>query len=481
MTRSKSNRKRRLPARTARPRSGQRPRWRSLPILCAVVSLALAGTVVYLIARRPAGDSRSRKPTPAPARMQIAPIVLTGLTIEQQVATLREEATKLAEDLATRFPNEPEAHMLLGDTHRRFGRSAEAVSCWQKASNLDPRLASAYDRMAIVAMEKGQFEEALALWRQALALDPALPDVYDKMGRVLLASGRQDEAITALTEAVRIAPTSAPTYYLLGQAHLQRSQYESAIAYYQKALELDPSLHNAHYGLATAYARLKQPALAQQYQATFRKLSANDSESRSYGFSAEDDLAKARADYVSSALRGAKLLRVRGHLSAAEALLQQAAVADPNDVACHKRLAAFYRGTGKLPQALAQCEQVARLEPNDPTCQLLIGALALELKQPARAETAFQRITTLAPNQSVGYRELARLYLETGQKPAEARRLAEKVVVLEPTAANYFLLGQACYQAGDTNAALSAVSKAIKLDPRNSGYQQAYNMMKTRR
>ena len=105
------------------------------------------------------------EPAPAPARETIDAIGLTGLTIEQQVATLREEATKLAEDLAARFPNEAEAHMLLGDTHRRFGRSAEAMTCWQKASELDPHRASPYDRMAIVAMEKGQFDEALALWR----------------------------------------------------------------------------------------------------------------------------------------------------------------------------------------------------------------------------------------------------------------------------------------------------------------------------
>jgi tetratricopeptide (TPR) repeat protein len=413
--------------------------------------------------------------------MKIAPVVLTGLTIEQQVATLRETATKLAEDLATHFPNEAEAHMLLADTHRRFGRSAEAVDCWQKALQLDPRLASLYDRMAIVAMEKGQFEEALTLWRQALAIDPALPGVCDKMGRVFLASGQQDEAITALTDAVRIAPTSAPTYYLLGQAYLQKNLYESAVAYYQKALELDPGLRNAYYGLATAYARLRQPALAKKYQTTFRELSADDSEGRPYGFSAEDDLSKARADYLNAALRGATLLQAKGQSSTGEALLQQAVAVDPNQAAPRKRLAACYRSAGKLPQALAQCEQIARLEPNDPTCQLLIGALSLELTQPVRAEAAFRRITALVPNQSVGYHELARLYLETGKGAAEARRLAEKAVTLEPNAANYFLLGQACYQAGDTKAALSAVNKAIQLDPRNSSYQQAYNMMKMRR
>jgi predicted Zn-dependent protease len=168
-------------------------------------------------------------------------------------------------------------------------------------------------------------------------------------------------------------------------------------------------------------------------------------------------------------------------MSGAEVLLRRAVTVDPNEVDCRKRLAAFYQGVGQLPKALAQCECVARLEPNDPTCQMLIGSLALRLKQPARAEAAFERIMVLAPDQSIGYRELARLYLGTGRKTAEARTLAEKAVALEPIAPNYSLLSQACYQAGDIEGALAAMGKAVQLDPGNSRYQQAYNTMKARR
>ena len=418
---------------------------------------------------------------PAPVAVKVHPITLTGLTTAQQVATLRGAATKLAEDLLARFPQEAEAHMLLGDVHRRFGRSAEAVVCWRHTLQIDPRRISAYDRIAIVAMEKGQFEEAISLWRQVLVLDPASPGIHSKLGRMLMAQGQQDQAIAALTEAVRLEPASAQTHYLLGQAHFQKNLYEQAVGCYEKARELDPNLANPHYGLAQAYARLRQPALARQYQATFKKLSAEDPEDRPYGFSAEDDLSRARADYVSPALRGAKLLKAKGRMATAGALLRQAAAVDPNDIACRKRLAAFYQGVGQLPQALVQCEHVARLDPNDPACQLLIGSLALQLKQPAKAEAAFRRVTVVAPGQSVGHRELARLYIGSKQKPAEARRLAEKAVALEPIAPNYFLLGQACYQSGDTKAALAAMSKAIQLNPRHNGYQQAYNTMKMRR
>jgi len=463
--------------RHSKPRSPSRAK----PVFLGVVFLGVVGTLVFLVARRPPNASRHGEPAPAPASQPIEPITLTGLTTEQQVTTLREATTKLAEDLVARFPQQAEAHVLLGDVHRRFGRSAEAVAGWRDALDIDPRRISAYDRIAIVDMEKGQFEEAISLWRQVLALDPAGPGVHDKLGRVLMALGRQDEAIAALMEEVRISPTSARTYCLLGQAHLQKNQYEQAIGYYEKAMGLDPNLANACYGLATAYARLRQPEKARQYRERFRALSAPEPEERPYGFSPQDDLIKAREDFVNHAVRGATLLQARGQMPAAAALLQQAVAVDPNHVDCHKRLAALYRGAARLPEALRQCEQIARLEPTDPTCQLLIGSLALQLKQPGKAEAAFKKLVTLAPHEPVGYCELARLYLGSDEKLTEARRLAEKAVELAPVAPNYFLWGQACYRAGDAENALAALRKAIQLDPRNAEYQQTYNMIEMRR
>jgi len=481
MTRPEPGRRGKKKSAANRPRSGQRTRARLGPVLVVTAILCAGGVLVILSTRQQSITPHGPEAPVRQAAETAPPIDLSGMTVEQQVATLRDEATKLAEDLAARYPNDAEAHVLLGDVHRRFGRSEEAMNCWRKATELDARQASAYDRMAIVAMEKGQFDEALNLWRKVLALAPGSADIHGKMGRVFMASGRQDEAIAALTEAVRLSPTSALTSYLLGQAYLQKAEYERAIGWYEKALVLDPSLANAHYGLATAHARLRQPALAKQYQASFKAVSASGEEDSPYGFSAADDLRRAREDYIGPALRGATLLKAKGQTSGTEALLRRAVAVDPNEVDCRKRLAAFYQGTGDHAKALAQCECVARLEPNDPTCQLLIASLALQLKQPARAEAAFARITEVAPSQSVGYRELARLYLGTGQRTAEARRLAEKAVALEPIALHYAILSQACYQAGDIEGALAAMGQAIQLDPGNSGYQQAYNMMKTRR
>ena len=480
MAKPKSSRRHKPRAPVFHPPSKQSSRSRAKLVFLGIALFCIAATLVFLIARRQPNASRHSAPAPAPASQPIEPLIRTALTTEQQVTALREATTKLAEDLVARFPQEVEAHVLRGDVHRRFGRSADAVACWRDALEIDPRQISAYDRIAIVDMEKGQFEEAISLWRQVLALDPATPGVHDKLGRVLMALGQQDEAIGALTEEIRISPTSARTYCLLGQAHLQKNRYEQAIGPYEKALALDPNLSDACYGLATAHARLRHPEKARQYRERFRVLSSQEPEERPYGFSPPDDLIKARADFVNHAMRGATLLQSKGSMPAAAVLLQQAVAVDPNHVDCRKRLAALYRRAARLPEALRQCELIARLEPADPMCQLLIGSLALQLKQPRKAEAAFKKLVALAPGAAVGHQELAKLYLGSGKRSTEARRHAERAVELEPSAENYFVLAQACYQAGDAEAALTAGRKAIQLDPRNMAYQRTYNTMKVR-
>jgi Flp pilus assembly protein TadD len=72
------------------------------------------------------------------------------------------------------------------------------------------------------------------------------------------------------------------------------------------------------------------------------------------------------------------------------------------------------------------------------------------------------------------------LYLETGTKLPQARDLAQKAVTLEPIATNYFVLSWACDRNADTDSALSAIKKALELEPDNPRYQQMYELIRKR-
>lgn len=391
---------------------------------------------------------------------------------------LKSREMELAQQVVRDLPGSDDAYILMGDLHRRLGKSDEAAEFWRRGLQLEPKRPDVYHNLGIVAMEKGDFKEAVSLWRKALEINPRAPGVHGAIGRALMGLGRHDEAIKQLQAEVGISPQSADNHFLLGQAFLHKQDYAQAKACFEKAIELQADHTNSYYGLSTACARLKQPDKAKEYGAIFKKLRTERPQERKYGHAPSDDLARIRASLVELSMRAAGLYQAGGNIARAEELLKQAAAIDPNSTAAHKRLAALYRMTNRIPAALAQCERVRQLEPNDPTSYLLIATLALQLKRAPRAETALRNFITLCPDQSVGYRELAHLYIRTNKRLSEAETLARKAVELEPTAENYFVLGRAAAKSGDKQAALTAVRKAVELAPGNREYRQTYDMIR---
>jgi tetratricopeptide (TPR) repeat protein len=385
---------------------------------------------------------------------------------------------ELAEKVVRDFPNSGEAYILMGSLHRRLGSSAKAIEFWEKGLELSPKRADVYHSLGIIAMERGDFEQAISSWQKVLEINPRMPGVHNSIARALMGLGRHDEAIKELQEDVRISPESVDSHFLLGQAFLQQQNYDKAKMYYERTIELQSDHLNAYYGLSTACARLKQSDKAKEYRAIFTKLRADTREDRKYGHSPADDLARIRQGTAGLSMQAAKLYQASGEIGRAEQLLKNAIAVDPNNAAPHKRMAVLYRVTNRIPAALAQCEKVRQLEPNDPACHLLIATLALQLKNANRAETAFRDFIALCPNQSVGYRELAQLYIRTNRRLDEAKKIAKKAVELESTAENYFILGWTCQRTGDKQAALAAMQKAIELAPGNVEYRKMYDLIK---
>lgn len=167
-------------------------------------------------------------------------------------------------------------------------------------------------------------------------------------------------------------------------------------------------------------------------------------------------------------------------MAKAEQLLKRAATLDPTNTACLMTLASLHRVNKQIAEALQIYKRISEIEPKNPTSYLNIGVFSAQLKRFADAEEAFHKAIRLAPESSSAYRELAQLYLKMSTKFLEAKLLAEKAVALEPIAANYFVLSWACDKNEDTANALSAMKRAIELDPGNPRYKRMYELIQNR-
>ncbi|UCG57765.1 MAG: tetratricopeptide repeat protein [Phycisphaerales bacterium] len=405
----------------------------------------------------------------------------SALAPERETAALKREGLELAEALMKEFPDSEQPIVLLGNVCGRHGNTAKAIEFWNKALQLNPKLADVHNNIAWVAMGKGQYEDAITQWQKALDINPQAPGVHKNVALALMALGRHDEVIAELQEEIRISPQSSMGYFLLGQEYLQKKEYEEAKISYEKAISLQPNHTNAYYGLFTVCSRLKQPAEARRHMATFKRLKAEDMKILKDRNSAFDDLVSVRRSLAETYVEAQRLYQKRGNPQKAEELLERAIALNPENTDSLLELAALYLASKRIPEALQLSKRASEVEPNNSICHLNIGLCSAKLRRFAEAEQAFRKAIELTPDSSSGYRELALLYLRAGRRFPDARQLAEKALELEPIAVNYFVLSFARDRNGDSPGAISALKRAVELEPGNQLYRQTYERILQRK
>ena len=411
---------------------------------------------------------------PKPASKSLEPLFAKPLT----VVALRKEAINVAVQLTKDFPKNSDSILLLGKVYKNQGNSTMAVKYLKECLELIPNHAEAYNDMGWIAFEKAEYQKAIDLWHRVLEINPRQPGVYRSLAGALICLGKTKEAITALEKDVEISGTSVDSYSLLGNQYLLLQDYKKAKNYFEMVIKMQPAHTSAYYGLATTYERLGQKENFKNYIEKFRRLKDREMKALKARDSAFDDLVELRRSVAQTHTSIGQFYYVRGNVRKAEELLRRAAALDPRHSGCRILLASLYQQDGRLAQALQLHEQLSRIKPNNAVHHINTGILSSRLQRFDNAEKAFQRAIQCAPKQSLGYRELARLYLTSNRNLPEARKLAEQAVTLEVTAENYSLLGLAYHMNGDTASAISAVKRAVELEPDNMIYRQIYESIK---
>ncbi|MBM4137690.1 MAG: tetratricopeptide repeat protein [Nitrospira sp.] len=150
------------------------------------------------------------------------------------------------------------AYFYLGNALKNKKQFDEAITCYQRALQMNPQLIEAYHNLAWIFQEKNQTDEAITYYQKALNLNPALADAYYNLGTIFQDRKQFDDAITFYQKALEIDPTLADAYYNLGILFQQRKQFDKAIEFHQKALQFNCDLIDAYFNLGTSYENKKQ-------------------------------------------------------------------------------------------------------------------------------------------------------------------------------------------------------------------------------
>jgi len=384
-------------------------------------------------------------------------------------AQLRREAYDVAEELATAFPNQPDALAVRGWVYHRLGNTSEASRCWNACVKLDPRFAEAHFQLGAVALKAGKFAEAQECFQRAVQADPKRADARLRLAEALLMEGKAQETLVVVGPVLAEgSAAAAEARYFSGRACLVLRQYVEAQRHFEEAIRLAPAMTHAYHGLATALARLGRSDQARRYQAEFEKRKQDDQQAEKKRLMALDDVAELRAAVARTHAAAAQVFGAHGQLRVAEKHWRRAAALDPQDTEARLQLAILFQQQGRLQEALVWSEELVERQPRNAVFLLHMGVIHAEIGRLEAAEGAFRRAVEAAPDHAPAHAALAQLYLRAGRNLGQARHHAERAVHLAATAPNYALLAAVCRAQGDVPAARRAIQQALRLEPHNA-------------
>jgi tetratricopeptide (TPR) repeat protein len=135
----------------------------------------------------------------------------------------------------------------------------ESVPYFQRAIELDPTFAMAYDRLGVVSFDALKFDSAVANFRKAFALREHVSQrerFHIESRYYHFVTGELEKTLGVYEQWEREYPRDAAPHTGAAMIHNALGRYEQAVSEYQEALRLDPSVAYNYTNLAQVLLNL---------------------------------------------------------------------------------------------------------------------------------------------------------------------------------------------------------------------------------
>ena len=330
-------------------------------------------------------------------------LLLVNLYLNQRDV---KSALTAAQDAAAALPDSAAVVDALGRAQMVAGDTNQAIQSFNKLVGMEPESPQAYVRLAGVHLATRNTATAEQNLRRALAVTPNFLPAQQALFDIAMGDKRPQDAWLIARTIQKQRPDAVVGFMLEGAAEASRNNLAAAAEVYRNALKKFPSTQPA-VRLHSTLVAMKQDANADKLAASWTAAHPTDVEFQAY----LGELAMARGNYAAAETRFRNVVAIR-----------------PNIAAVLNNLALVMVKLQK-PGALAYAERADKVQPNTPALMdTLATALASE-KQIDRALEVQKKALALAPTNPVLKLNLARLYIEAGNKSA-ARAELETIVKL---------------------------------------------------
>lgn len=401
------------------------------------------------------------------------------------------EAAKRYEALVAHDPRQVRSMFAIAALALQTGGGglAKAQPWIERAVKADAGERTTQVAAARLYLQAGDASAALQAAQAADALAPQQPDVLDLLGQAQLAAGEPRQAIATLSKAVALRPDAAETHLRLAEAYERTSQPAQAAPHRRRAAELAPGLtkdqlsvvaaamNDGRIDAALAVARALQQRRPQD-AAGYRIEGDLLARTRQWdGAVAAFRKAVARVRPADAPMRLHWAMTVSGRTREAAAFAQEWSAAHPADAGFHLYLAEAAMLGGDAGRAEAEYRRVVELRPDTAVALNALAYLAVQNGKPGAMELA-QRAVALEPTNADYVDTLALAYAH-GKQWAQAIEWQLKAVGLAPEKGGMRLqLARFYLQSGDKPRALEQLAQLQRLGPAFSARTEVEKLTK---
>ncbi|MGL5807081.1 MAG: tetratricopeptide repeat protein [Xenococcaceae cyanobacterium] len=305
-----------------------------------------------------------------------------------------------------------------GKKFQQQGQLLEATNCYHRALELNPLEVEAYQSLAAILKQQGNFNEAALYYRQALELK------------------QYSSALVVLNDREKVSVPTPTT-----------------------KLNQPFSFHSL------ADDRRKLPAAIIQFKLESKNylVSLVLSERNSFAPRSNDDI----KEEVRVCLQQALTANEAKNWHEAILACQQALELDPKAAQAYKIMGNALQRSGKAADAMNCYNKAIELQPDLAEVYASIAALYTQQKKWPQAIEHYQKAILINPKLPAIYRNLANVWHQVGE-PRKALECTYQAVTLEPEktfSEQQLILGDRLLKIGKINQAIAYYRRAIETDP----------------
>ncbi len=396
--------------------------------------------------------------------------VAEGYLVDSKLA---DKALALLLKAKTIDDHDPETFILLGDTYLAQNNGGQAVSSYERAASLDPKLAKPHYKVGLVYLRSRNFPTAEESFNKAIQIDPNYTLAHKELGELYYQKKEGVKAVAAYEKY--LALTEKPEKAQLRYAFFlfMAKNFTKANEVFKEVIKREGiSPTTLRFNALSLYEAKDYTQSASVFEQFLSKVKPEEIEAGDYAYYGQ-------------------ALQKQGKDSLAVIQLEKSIELDSLQPEIVQMLGEAYFKTKKFPEAVAAYEQLKSLKGGKLGSQdyYTVGRAYYFTQQYDKADSAFQKLAELQPTMTVPYLWQARTKSsidstsEGGLAKPHYELLIEKASATPEKNKNdlveaYSYLGYYHYLKNDLPLSKSFWDKVIAIDPANVKAKEALKSIK---